>query len=148
MNILVVDPSSERRALVLEALSWSIDECLLVESESLEEARTHLKAHDFRVVIVGPDLPEDTLAALVFLRGKLPHSALLTCTKMSRFDREGPTRLLDSGADLVFDQRMSPTQLSLTLRPYLGRPVSVMQKAPVSSHQPSSRLVGMELAAA
>lgn len=148
MNILVVDPSSERRALVLEALSWSIDECVLVESESLEEAKAHLKAFDFRLVIVGPDLPEDTLAALVFLRGKLPHSALLTCTRMSSYDRDAPTRLLDSGADLVFDQRMSPTQLSLTLRPYLGRPVSVMQKVPVAGKQPFSRLAGLDLAAA
>jgi DNA-binding response OmpR family regulator len=124
MKILVVDPSAERRTLVFEALSWSIDECHLVESESLEQARESLSKHDFRVVIVGPDLPEDTLAALVFLRGKLPHSALLTCTKMSSRDREGPTRLLNSGADLVFDERMSPVQLSLTLRPYLGRPAN------------------------
>ena len=148
MNILVVDPSDERRALVREALSWSIDECTMLEAESLEQARDHLKEHDFRVVIVGPNLPEDTLAALVFLRGKLPHSALLTCTKMSRFDREGPTRLLDSGADLVFDQRMSPTQLSLTLRPYLGRPVSTLQPAPTMDARYLTRLTGMDLAAA
>ena len=124
MKILVVDPSAERRKLVFDALSWSADDCHLVESENLEQARDCLSKHDFRVVIVGPNLPEDTLAALVFLRGKLPHSALLTCTKMSSRDREGPTRLLKSGADLVFDERMSPIQLSLTLRPYLGRPVN------------------------
>ena len=124
MKILVVDPSAERRKLVFDALSWSTDDCHLVESENLEQARDCLSKHDFRVVIVGTNLPEDTLAALVFLRGKLPHSALLTCTKMSSRDREGPTRLLKSGADLVFDERMSPIQLSLTLRPYLGRPVN------------------------
>lgn len=148
MNILVIDPSEERRALVREALSWSIDDCNLLESENLQQAKNHLKSHDLRIVIVGPDLPEDTLAALVFLRGRLPHSALLTCTKMSRFDREGPTRLLDSGADLVFDQRMSPTQLSLTLRPYLGRPASVMQPLPATEGRYLSHLSNVDFAAA
>ena len=124
MNILVVDADSERRDVVADALSWIANDYRLFEARDLDEARDCLKRFDFRLVIVGPELPCDTRAALVFLRGSLPHSALLTCMKMSSFDRDGPTRMLDCGADLVFDQRMSATQLSLVLRPYLGHQVN------------------------
>ena len=124
MNILVVDADSERRDVVADALSWIANDYRLFEARDLAEARDCLKRFDFRLVIVGPELPCDTRAALVFLRGSLPHSALLTCMKMSSFDRDGPTRMLDCGADLVFDQRMSATQLSLVLRPYLGHQVN------------------------
>ena len=124
MNILVVDADSERRDVVADALSWIANDYRLFEARNLDEARDCLKRFDFRLVIVGPELPCDTRAALVFLRGSLPHSALLTCMKMSSFDRDGPTRMLDCGADLVFDQRMSATQLSLVLRPYLGHQVN------------------------
>lgn len=124
MNILVVDADSARRDVVADALSWIATDFRLFEARDLDEARDCLKRFDFRLVIVGPELPCDTRAALVFLRGSLPHSALLTCMKMSSFDRDGPTRMLDCGADLVFDQRMSATQLSLVLRPYLGHQVS------------------------
>ena len=124
MNILVVDADSERRDVVADALSWVANDYRLFEARDLAEARDCLKRFDFRLVIVGPELPCDTRAALVFLRGSLPHSALLTCMKMSSFDRDGPTRMLDCGADLVFDQRMSATQLSLVLRPYLGHQVN------------------------
>lgn len=124
MNVLVVDADSERRDVVADALSWIANDYRLFEARDLDEARDCLKRFDFRLVIVGPELPCDTRAALVFLRGSLPHSALLTCMKMSSFDRDGPTRMLDCGADLVFDQRMSATQLSLVLRPYLGHQVS------------------------
>ena len=124
MNVLVVDADSERRDVVADALSWIANDYRLFEARDLDEARDCLKRFDFRLVIVGPELPCDTRAALVFLRGSLPHSALLTCMKMSSFDRDGPTRMLDCGADLVFDQRMSATQLSLVLRPYLGHRVS------------------------
>ena len=124
MNVLVVDADSERRDVVADALSWIANDYRLFEARDLAEARDCLKRFDFRLVIVGPELPCDTRAALVFLRGSLPHSALLTCMKMSSFDRDGPTRMLDCGADLVFDQRMSATQLSLVLRPYLGHQVN------------------------
>ena len=124
MNVLVVDADSERRDVVADALSWIANDYRLFEARDLDEARDCLKRFDFRLVIVGPELPCDTRAALVFLRGSLPHSALLTCMKMSSFDRDGPTRMLDCGADLVFDQRMSATQLSLVLRPYLGHQVN------------------------
>ena len=124
MNILVVDADSERRDVVADALSWIANDYRLFEARDLDEARDCLKRFDFRLVIVGPELPCDTRAALVFLRGSLPHSALLTCMKMSSFDRDGPTRMLDCGADLVFDQRMSATQLSLVLRPYLGHQIN------------------------
>ena len=124
MNILVVDADSERRDVVADALSWIANDYRLFEARDLDEARDCLKRFDFRLVIVGPELPCDTRAALVFLRGSLPHSALLTCMKISSFDRDGPTRMLDCGADLVFDQRMSATQLSLVLRPYLGHQVN------------------------
>ena len=124
MNILVVDADSERRDVVADALSWVANDYRLFEARDLAEARDCLKRFDFRLVIVGPELPCDTRAALVFLRGSLPHSALLTCMKMSSFDRDGPTRMLDCGADLVFDQRISATQLSLVLRPYLGHQVN------------------------
>lgn len=133
MNILVVDADSARRDVVADALSWIATDFRLFEARDLDEARDCLKRFDFRLVIVGPELPCDTRAALVFLRGSLPHSALLTCMKMSSFDRDGPTRLLDCGADLVFDQRMSATQLSLVLRPYLGHQQGVEAGAGVIS---------------
>jgi len=124
MNVLVVDADSARRDVVADALSWIANDYHLFEARDLDEARDCLKRFDFRLVIVGPELTCDTRAALIFLRGILPHSALLTCMKMSSFDRDGPTRMLDCGADLVFDQRMSATQLSLVLRPYLGHQVN------------------------
>lgn len=127
MNVLVVDADSGRRDVVADALSWIATDFRLFEARDLDEARDCLKRFDFRLVIVGPELPCDTRAALVFLRGSLPHSALLTCMKMSSFDRDGPSRLLDCGADLVFDQRMSATQLSLVLRPYLGHQVKTKE---------------------
>jgi CheY-like chemotaxis protein len=84
MNILIVDPSSERRALVDDALSWVSDQYVLQQAQSLMEAKEQLRGEEFQLVIVGPELPEDTFAALVFLRGWLPHTPLLTYTKMSR----------------------------------------------------------------
>lgn len=119
MNVLVVDACSERRDQITDALSWISVDCTLTEAATLDEARECIRHADFRLVIVGPELPCDTRAAIVFLRGSLPHSALLTGMKMSAHDREGVERLLACGADLVFDQRLSPTQLSLVLRPYL-----------------------------
>lgn len=119
-NVLVVDADSARRDLIADALSWISPDLSFIEARDLAEACDYLGKVDFRVVIVGPDLPCDTRAALVFLRGMLPHSALLTSTRMTPHDREGPTRLLDCGADLVFDERMSATKLSLVLRPYFG----------------------------
>lgn len=120
MNVLVVDANAERRNLVSDALSWIESEYRLMVAESLQEARDYLKQFDFRLVIVGPDLPCDTRSALIFLRGSLPHSALLTSMNMSSFDRDETTRLVNCGADLVFDQRLSATKLALVLRPYLG----------------------------
>lgn len=139
MNILVVDADSGRRSVVADALSWIDIDVRLIEAASLDEARACLKECDCRLVIVGPELPCDTRAALVFLRGHLPHSALLTSTKMSSYDRDGPSRLLDCGADLVFDQRMSATQLSLVLRPYLGRKPVPAEVAPYLPASPALR---------
>lgn len=127
MNILVIDPSSERRALVNDALSWISDNYTLQAAQSLAEAKEQLRDAEFQLVIVGPELPEDTYAALIFLRGWLPHTALLTYRKMSRFDRDIATRLLDCGANLVFDQRMSATQMGLVLRPYVSNKNNVHQ---------------------
>ena len=128
MNVLVLDTDAGRRDVVADALSWISDDYQLFSARDLGEAREFLKNIDFRLVIVGPDQPCDTHAALVFLRGCLPHSALLTSTKMSSYDRDAPTRLLDCGADLVFDQRMSANQLSLVLRPYLRVPEGQKQR--------------------
>ncbi|MBP8170077.1 MAG: response regulator transcription factor [Azonexus sp.] len=143
MNILIVDPSSERRALVDDALSWVSDQYVLQQTQSLMDAKEQLRGEEFQLVIVGPELPEDTFAALVFLRGWLPHTPLLTYTKMSRFDRDMPARLLDCGANLVFDQRMSATQLGLVLRPYLVNKSNVHQfatrKAAPLVDQPAQR---------
>ncbi|PKO92029.1 MAG: hypothetical protein CVU16_07435 [Betaproteobacteria bacterium HGW-Betaproteobacteria-10] len=147
MNILVVDPSSERRALVNEALSWISDSYTLQTAQSLAEAKEELRGAEFQLVIVGPELPEDTFAALIFLRGWLPHTPLLTYRKMSRFDRDMQARLLHCGANLVFDQRMSATQLGLVLRPYLTSKNNIHQfptqkKAPVLDQpkQPTHRV--------
>ena len=148
MNILVLDTSEERRSLIREAISW-IDDCdQLFESETLEAASEMLKTTDFRIVIVGPELPGDTLSALVFLRGKLPHSALLTSTKISHFDRSVQKRLLDSGADLVFDQRMAAIHLAILLRPYFSpqSSKSAVTQRPGSSWQ--SRIDPLSLSAA
>lgn len=140
MNILVIDGDSARRDLVADALSWVSTDYQLHEARDLDEARACLRQWEFRLVIVGPELPCDTRAALVFLRGILPHSALLTCMKLSSQDRDGPTRLMDCGADCVFDQRMSATQLSSVLRPYLGQatgsPASTPRRA-APSPQPA-----------
>ena len=119
-NVLIVDHDSARRDLVADALSWVSHDLNLIEARDLDEARTYLGKIDFRLVVVGPDLPCDTRAALVFLRGMLPHSALLTSMKMLSYDREDRARLLNCGADLVFDQRMSATKLSLVFRRYIG----------------------------
>lgn len=120
MNILVIDSCPERRALVDEALSWVSDQYTLHQAPSLSAAQEQLRAEELRLAIVGPEVPEDTFAALVFLRGWLPHTPLLTYTKISQFDRSLPRRLLDCGANLVLDQRLSPTQLGLMLRPYVN----------------------------
>ena len=64
MNILIVDPSSERRALVDDALSWVSDQYVLQQAQSLMEAKEQLRGEEFQLVIVGPELPEDTFAAL------------------------------------------------------------------------------------
>lgn len=136
MNVLVVDANVERRNLVSDALSWIEAEYRLIEANSLEEARAYLKQFDFRLVIIGPDLPCDTRSALIFMRGSLPHSALLTCMNMSSFDRDETIRLVNCGADLVFDQRLSATKLALVLRPYLGHGVATMERIQDCRHSP------------
>ena len=54
MNILIVDPSSERRALVDDALSWVSDRYFLQQAQSLMEAKEQLRGEEFQLVIVGP----------------------------------------------------------------------------------------------
>ena len=57
--------------------------------------------------------------------------------------RDMRARLLDCGANLVFDQRMSATQLGLVLRPYLVNKSNVHQfatrKAAPLVDQPAQR---------
>lgn len=119
MNILVIDSCPERRAIVAEAMCWLQDKYHLHSAGSLREARELTADIDVALVIVGPDLPEDTLAAIVFLRGWLPNSRIITGTLMSHHTREYPTRLMTCGADLVFDLRLSASRLALVMRPYL-----------------------------
>lgn len=147
MNVLAIDTNPERRRLIGEALSWFDDEHNFFEAEGLGSTEEIIRTVDLRLVIVGPELPEETLAALVYLRGRLPHSNLLASTRMSVFERDAQTRLLDSGADLVFDYRMSATQLALLLRPYLGRPA--IQVEPANAFEfPAIRHSGADLIAA
>jgi DNA-binding NarL/FixJ family response regulator len=119
MNVLVIDSCPERRAIVAEAMCWLQDKYQLHSAASLREAREISATVDIALIIVGPDLPEDTLAAIVFLRGWLPNSRIITGTLMSHHTRDYPTRLMTCGADLVFDLRLSASRLALIMRPYL-----------------------------
>lgn len=120
MNVLVIDSCPDRRAVVADAMGWMEKKYELFSAASLKEARELTQAVELSLIIVGPDLPEDTLAAIIFLRGWEPNSRIITGTLMSHYDREYPTRLLSCGADMVFDLRLSASRLALVIRPYLA----------------------------
>lgn len=119
MNVLVIDSCPDRRAVVEDAMGWMQMDYQLFSAGSLREAREMTRSVELALIIVGPEIPEDTLAAIIFLRGWEPNSRILTGTYMSRYDREHPSRLLGCGADLVFDLRLSASRLALVIRPYL-----------------------------
>jgi len=119
MNVLVIDSCPDRRAVVADAMGWMEQKYELFSASSLREAREMTQSIELGLIIVGPDLPEDTLAAIIFLRGWEPNSRIITGTLMSHYDREHPSRLLGCGADLVFDLRLSASRLALIMRPYL-----------------------------
>ncbi len=120
MNVLVIDSCPDRRAVVADAMGWMEQKHELFSAASLKEARELTHAVELNLIIVGPDLPEDTLAAIIFLRGWEPNSRIITGTLMSHYDRDYPTRLLGCGADMVFDLRLSASRLALVIRPYLA----------------------------
>lgn len=119
MNVLVVDAETARRGVISDALAAHVDDYRLFEAASLEEMRGSLRLCEFRMIIIGSvnsgALPE----ALAELRQRMPDCALLAGTRISPAAGEVATRLLDSGADMVFDLRLSGMALSKALRPYL-----------------------------
>jgi DNA-binding NarL/FixJ family response regulator len=119
MNVLVIDSCPDRRAVVADAMGWVEQKYQLFSASSLREAREMTQSVELTLIIVGPDLPEDTLAAIIFLRGWEPNSRIITGTLISHYDREHPGRLLNCGADQVFDVRLSASRLALIIRPYL-----------------------------
>ena len=119
MDILLLDPDQERRKRLLEA----IDLLGYVRSvrfiNNLAETRTMARHGRFSVALVGPDLPEHTLAAITFMRGLMPSTLLIAYDGFDRYDFARQQRILDAGANAVFDIRFSATKIAMLLRPLM-----------------------------
>jgi hypothetical protein len=119
MDILLLDPDPDRRALISEAITWLEGDYSLHHADSPAAAWTLPGGPDIRAAIVGPAWPDALVDILGALRDRLPQAPLITYTRMSLANRENETALLDAGADLVFDQRMTATRIAATLHPLL-----------------------------
>lgn len=119
MNVLVVDAEAARRGMISDALASHVDDYRLFEAGSLEEMQNRLRLCEFRMIIIGCVFSGELPDALVGLRERLPNCALLAGAKISPAGGDLATLLLDSGADMVFDLRLTGLALSRALRPYL-----------------------------
>jgi hypothetical protein len=132
MDILLLDSDQERRRRLLEAIDLlgcvrSIRLC-----GTLAETRTMARHGSFTVALVGPEVPEHSLAAITFLRGLLPSTLLIAYDSFDRYDASKQQRILDAGANAVFDVRFSAMKIAMLLRPLLQGSVDEME-SPVQS---------------
>lgn len=119
MNVLVVDAEEARRGMIADALASHVDDYRLFEAASLEEMRGSLRLCEFRMIIIGTVASGSLPEALAGLREHLPDCSLLAGTRISPAGVDVAALLLDSGADMVFDLRLTGLALSRALRPYL-----------------------------
>ncbi len=124
MDILLLDPDQDRRRRLLEAIDLLGCVRTVRFGSTLAEIRTMARHGHFTVALVGPDIPENSLAAVTFLRGLLPSTLLIAYDGFDRYDHNRQQRILDAGANAVFDIRFSAMKIAMLLRPLLRGSVS------------------------
>ena len=117
MNVLIWDEDSGRRAHLRDALCWMSDEVRCVEATDAADALSALDQMAMRIVVVGHCMGTRGAQRVRMLRQRLPQGAIILAgMQMSSGDRDGVTLLLKAGVSVVFDERMSTSQLALILQ--------------------------------
>lgn len=119
MDILLLDHDESRRQRIEEALAIVGRECSVHAMASVAEAEDALSfgREPYSLALVGPDLPENPIPAVRFLRRLSPDTRIAAYDAYSQYDEVRLQRILLAGANMVFDIRMTPLKIALLLRP-------------------------------
>ncbi len=130
MNVLLLDNDKERLGRVAEALGMVNSACKITAMDSLVDAEEALTSFEtsYDLAIVGPDLPENPIPAVRFLRRLSPQTRVVAYDAFGLYDEIRLQRILLAGANMVFDIRMAPLKIALLLRPLL-EPFGTLSRA-------------------
>jgi len=119
MNILLLDHDASRRLRIEEALAIVGREYAVHAVASVAEAEDALSfgKQPFSLALVGPDLPENPIPAVRFLRRLSPDTRIAAYDAYNQYDEVRLQRILLAGANMVFDIRMTALKIALLLRP-------------------------------
>jgi hypothetical protein len=129
MNVLLLDHDEDRHARVATALKMINPDCKLHAMGSLGEAEDALALYEKRygLALVGPDLPENPISVVRFLRRLSPEINVAAYDAYGQYDEIRLQRILLAGANMAFDIRMAPLKIALLLRPLLA-PLGITPK--------------------
>lgn len=119
MDILLLDHDAARRQRIEEALAIIGKEFSVHAMGSVAEAEDALSfgKKPYSLALVGPDLPENPIPAVRFLRRLGPETRIAAYDAYSQYDEVRLQRILLAGANMVFDIRMTALKIALLLRP-------------------------------
>ena len=118
MDILLLDPIRSAGSAYWSDRPARLRTVGSLHQQSCRDAH-HGPSRSFQWALVGPDLPEHTLAAITFMRGLMPSTLLIAYDGFDRYDFARQQRILDAGANAVFDIRFSATKIAMLLRPLM-----------------------------
>ena len=118
MAVLVIDADQGRRLRIGEAIEWSGLAISLIEATSVEEGleRASGGRSGVSLVLVGPGKPGNATDALHRLRTLTHPLVLVAYDRFLTGKPEMQRELMQAGADMVFDERMSTFKMALILK--------------------------------
>jgi len=122
MNVLLLDQDESRRQRIVDALAMIDSGIGIVSVSSLAEAEDLLTSYrqHFSLALVGPDLPENSIPTVRFLRRLSPETRVAAYDSYGLYEEVHLQRILLAGANMVFDIRMAPLKIALLMRPMLS----------------------------
>jgi hypothetical protein len=121
MQVLSFERCLDRRNRLRCALELTGRPYNLSEVASLGELHALSGLGNFSLAMVSSADLNDALAAIVFVRGRMPAGQIIACRDFASYDAATPRRMRDAGADIVFDSRSSPSILARVIEHFVWK---------------------------
>lgn len=111
MNILILDPDSQRRQVALEALGGFAGNTNIHQAANQPEADRLMSGQDYDLILIGPGLEMGMLLTVMYLRRRFPLARLVVIDNLSSEPGVFPGHLEAAGCHRIICGKHTPSQL-------------------------------------